>query len=379
LAKVRSLIEVKLLQAKLFPEPPPERRSKSWKAAYQEVEQIRSDQPCRGKNLDAAHLVNHKLNQLLPSIATEDYLYAALECELHKKRDPEHRVLITELFDKADIDCLLRSYRSRPEVYSSPSEATVQDRGRAEQFLMRLYQERDEGWVYERAVTRLKRHYTFFNAVVVGIVLGLIGVVITFTSVSTGGSWGQLLLATLSGALGATLAATFKVRDTVTRLNDLPAVAAVVAAQALIGATLGFVAWLFLRSGAVHVGWDAKTNVRWETLGLVAFAAGFSEPFSLRLIDRLTSIPGQVIELRLPVGGWSSWREPEAQGAPAPPGDWYFQVGEPGVDEGGVVAAQVQRAGDAVRADVQGAGGVQEVPPDLVGGGLLVPVELERE
>jgi hypothetical protein len=27
--------------------------------------------------------------------------------------------------------------------------------------------------------------------------------------------------------------------------------------------------------------------------------------------------------------------ESEAEGAPAPPGDWYFQVGEPGVDEDG--------------------------------------------
>ena len=44
-----------------------------------------------------------------------------------------------------------------------------------------------------------------------------------------------------------------------------------------------------------------------------------------------------------------------------------------------MVAAQVQRAGDAGVVDVQDAGGVQEVSPDPVGGGGLVPVELERE
>jgi hypothetical protein len=32
------------------------------------------------------------------------------------------------------------------------------------------------------------------------------------------------------------------------------------------------------------------------------------------------------------------------------------------------MAAQVQRAGDAVAGDVQGAGGIEEVPPDPVGG-----------
>jgi hypothetical protein len=284
LAKVKSLIEVKLLQAELFQESP-EWRPGYLTALYQ-VAKIRHNPSCWSKNLDDAHLVNHKLNQLLPSIATEEYLYATLEYERRKKRDPEHRVLITELFDKADIDCLLNNHRSRPGVCSSPSESMDQDGEQAEQFLKRLYQERDEGWVYERAVMRLKRYFTFLSAFVVGVVLVLIGVFITPISGSEDGSWDQLLLATLSGALGATLASTFKVRDTVARLNDLPAVWAVGIAQALIGAALGFVVWLLLGSGAIQVGWD-RGNMHWQTLGLVAFAAGFSEPFSLRLIDRV--------------------------------------------------------------------------------------------
>jgi hypothetical protein len=49
-----------------------------------------------------------------------------------------------------------------------------------------------------------------------------------------------------------------------------------------------------------------------------------------------------------------------------------LQVGEACVDEDGVVAAQVERAGHLVVGDVQGAGGVQEVAPELVGGGGLV-------
>jgi hypothetical protein len=55
-----------------------------------------------------------------------------------------------------------------------------------------------------------------------------------------------------------------------------------------------------------------------------------------------------------------------------------LEVGEAGVDEDGVVAAQVQCAGDAVFGDVQGAGGVQEVPPVGFGGGFFVPGQLER-
>jgi hypothetical protein len=55
-----------------------------------------------------------------------------------------------------------------------------------------------------------------------------------------------------------------------------------------------------------------------------------------------------------------------------------LQVGEPGVDEGGVVAAQVQRAGDAGRADVQGTGGVEEVPPEGFRCGPLVAGQFQR-
>ena len=56
---------------------------------------------------------------------------------------------------------------------------------------------------------------------------------------------------TLAGALGSTLAATRKLRDAVVRLNDLPAVVVVAVVQALIGASLGLVAWLLLKSGAI--------------------------------------------------------------------------------------------------------------------------------
>src|SRR5207302_6593961 len=56
-----------------------------------------------------------------------------------------------------------------------------------------------------------------------------------------------------------------------------------------------------------------------------------------------------------------------------------LQVGESGVDEGWVVAAQVQRAGDAGVVDVQGPGGVQEVPPEGFGGGFFVAGQLERQ
>jgi hypothetical protein len=63
--------------------------------------------------------------------------------------------------------------------------------------------------------------------------------------------------------------------------------------------------------------------------------------------------------------GPSAWREGEAEGAVAPPGDGDGDFGEAGVDEDGVVAAEMECAGDAGGVDVQGAGGVEQVPGGL--------------
>src|SRR5258708_38486906 len=93
----------------------------------------------------------------------------------------------------------------------------------------------------------------------------------------------------------------------------------------------------------------------------------------------MASTRGQFIELVFPGVWWSTWREPEPHWAAVAPGDGDFAVGEAGVVTDRVVAAQVQRAGDSVFGDVQGAGGVQEVLPDPVGGGGFVAGQLERE
>jgi hypothetical protein len=59
-----------------------------------------------------------------------------------------------------------------------------------------------------------------------------------------------------------------------------------------------------------------------------------------------------------------------------PTTDGNVEIGEADVDEHGVVAAQVQRAGDGVSGDEQSAGGVEEVSPDLVWSGIFVSGEL---
>jgi hypothetical protein len=287
LDKVVSLIEMKLLHAELFLE------TYEYPKVHEKLNQICKAKQDWRENLDKAHEVNHQLNQLLPLIATDEYLYILLEYELKKKVDPEHRVLITEIFEEREIIHLLNRQRRKLDASTAPSASKAQDRHEsgtsdrrwAEQRLKRLYEARDEGWTYERALVKLKRYFLVFHAIVVGILLVLLGVIIAIAANGGAGRpWIQVLLVTLAGALGSALAAMLKLRDAVVRLNDLPAVAVVTVVQALIGASLGLVAWLLLTSGAVKIGGDSIAG--WELYALVAFASGFSEPFSLRLIAR---------------------------------------------------------------------------------------------
>ena len=79
------------------------------------------------------------------------------------------------------------------------------------------------------------------------------------------------------------------------------------------------------------------------------------------------------------MGVRSARRETVAEGAAFPPWDGELEVGVAGVDEDGVVAAQGEVGGDAIRGDVQGSGVIEEVPPDGVGGGVRVAREAAGE
>jgi hypothetical protein len=277
-----SLIKIKLLQAELFPPLFPE--THEFREVRKQLHKIRTARPDWCKNLDIAHVVNHELNQLLPLIATDEYLCASLEYELNREKVPEGRFLIKDLFEETEITDLLRGLQSTPGASTPLSESKTQDRRSAEQLLKRLYEARDEDWTYQRALARLKRYYLFIHAIVVAVLLVLLGRVIVSASGGADRPWDQFRLVTLAAALGSTLAATRKLRDTVLGLNDYPAVVVVVVVQALIGASLGLVAWLLLTSGALQIGGAGIAD--WRMYTLVAFASGFSEPFSLQLIAR---------------------------------------------------------------------------------------------
>lgn len=102
----------------------------------------------------------------------------------------------------------------------------------------------------------------------------------------------SLLLAAAAGALGGVLGGLLRLRDKPIQDADLRAFWPVARLQPLIGATAGVIIFLILESGllssviAQNTGTESATR-SWASDALLAFIAGFSEPFFLGLVRRI--------------------------------------------------------------------------------------------
>jgi hypothetical protein len=98
-------------------------------------------------------------------------------------------------------------------------------------------------------------------------------------------SWKEGALAAVAGAAGATLAAGRKVREALPRMGDLRTFWYAFVLQLAVGAVAGVVLWAVLESGFVEFGVSGEG---WAVVATLAFAGGFSEPFLLKTVERIT-------------------------------------------------------------------------------------------
>ena len=101
-------------------------------------------------------------------------------------------------------------------------------------------------------------------------------------------SWRAVALAASAGALGSMLAGILKLRDQLAELDDLRAFGATIPLQPLIGGTAGLIVLLVLDSGALQIGTGDSGGL--PLRALLAFVAGFSEPFFLGLVQRMAVV-----------------------------------------------------------------------------------------
>jgi hypothetical protein len=155
-------------------------------------------------------------------------------------------------------------------------------RERARSQLLALYRTRAMSYGLERTRSMARaRRLLFLAPVLLVLVVALIP---TIDVVVAGVSWRGGVLAALAGAVGATLSGAFKLRDQAPRVSDMRVFWYAFAVQPLIGAVAGLFLLLVVLSGIVKI---ADTGNVWATRGVVAFVAGFSEPFLLKTVGRI--------------------------------------------------------------------------------------------
>jgi hypothetical protein len=242
-------------------------------------------------DLDAAHEHCDELNQILPLVANTDYLYALLRAESQRRESSEGLPTISGLYGGDLIAELLRRYEGRRETSSGFGP---RDRTEVQELLREFYRERDDERRHRRAKINLRRAYLRWYGFVIGPLLASIGVGAFLLGSGDQEVWARLLFVATTGALGSALAAAFKIRDFEGTLLEMQAITMAFRLQPLFGAALGVVALLVLQVGAVRFG--QLDNFAWQTQGLVAFAAGLSQPFILGIVSR--SVAGSAKDIR---------------------------------------------------------------------------------
>jgi hypothetical protein len=211
-------------------------------------------------------------------LGDRSYIAARLEYEGSRNRAKGRWHSWAAHFSKKELDALRKSYRE-----GTPSRGA---RSLAVDRLTFLYLMRAEAGRDRRAKAALKCMYLQRLALVL---IALLVLLATTISLTAGDARTPVLLAACAGALGSTLSGIFAVRDQLGRLDELRGFAPAMRVQPLVGACAGLVVLLALHSDVVSLG--PSTDEAWSTQVLLAFVAGFSEPFFLGIVKRVAVLP----------------------------------------------------------------------------------------
>jgi hypothetical protein len=211
------------------------------------------------------------------------YVQSLLEYESAHTEDQRHWHTWSKHFREQELLDLLQVYAAQA--------VEGKDRDRAVERLNSLYLKRAEAGRDRRARAALTDLYLQRLTLVLGPFLLGLG---TIALVSTTGShsvWRAFAVAALAGALGSTLSGVLRLRDQVLHMDELRTFKPALIVQPLVGASAGALVFLLLASRALTLG--TLDPEAWPSPGVLGFAAGFSEPFFLGLVDRVAGLPGQ--------------------------------------------------------------------------------------
>jgi hypothetical protein len=285
LRKVLGFIQTEVGEARRLLAGPARQRSLRTKATLRELARLLSQEVER-LTIDSAWELAGALKRLNLRLGDEHHVGPLLEYESNRSKQPNRWHGWDAHFDRSELAKLCAAYRR-----GSP---TPEQHARAVDRLTFLYLMRAEAGRERRAKAALKRLYLTRLAPVLFALL--VGLGLAVYSTTGGDVWQPVLLAACAGALGSTLSGVFKVRDHLIRLDELRAFAPAMRVQPLVGACAGLIMLLLLESEVLGIA--AAQSESWSTRGLLAFVAGFSEPFFLGTVQRVAVVSDRRAENR---------------------------------------------------------------------------------
>jgi hypothetical protein len=233
-------------------------------------------------SIDEAWELANDLKRDLLLIADASYVWAQLAYEAERDKKPNKWHRWKEHFPAQKLRGLIEAQKERCRDGNVDPSVHLE----AVRSLRKLYDLRAEEGLERRARAAQKCRY--LTALIPILLLPLLTLSASMYEAGAD-AWRHIALAASAGALGATLSGTFRVRDRLVELDDLRSFWPAMRIQPLIGATAGLVTLFVLETGAVNV--QANATASWAAVAFFTFAAGFSEPFFLGLVERVAVIP----------------------------------------------------------------------------------------
>jgi hypothetical protein len=276
LRKVLGVIQTRLSETRRLLATPRAGVS-SREAAVLELRLLAAQDPAE-LAIDSAWELAGALKRLNLRLGNEAYVGSRLEYERSRAAAPGRWHGWNTHYDAAELDELLTAYRTR--------RPTSSEHARAIDRLTFLYLMREEAGRDRRARAALKCLY--LTKLAPALLLLLIGLGVAVNYATKGSFLQTILLTACAGGMGSMLSGVFKVRDQLVRLEELRGFWPAMRVQPIVGACAGLIVFLILDSNAIDLG--SLGSDTWSGMGLLAFAAGFSEPFFLGIVQRVAVV-----------------------------------------------------------------------------------------
>jgi len=240
----------------------------------------------KSMNVETVWEIADALKCRLVECGGKEYLHALLNNEqarINKTETTEIKDAWTDYFSKESLTRLVERFEK-----DSVEESAVKD---AVTRLLVLYKERSNFGRHRRARAALRSKY--LTNLSYGLLVLSAGLLISLSLLADETIIAIMAAAGFAGAIGATVGSFFKLRDELTRIEDIRGFQAVVIAQLTVGFVSGMIGFLANKSGILGLGQSASIENSWALFLLFGFAAGFSEPILLNIIGKVSGLADQ--------------------------------------------------------------------------------------